>query len=146
MKKLYNKNEAYELMSRGLLITHSLFEENEWMTLITDGKIITEDGVIQEPYYFWHFRKGKQWEDGYSVVENIPDMGKETIFQFICRNIKALELSVKMKDRENITNILKDINSVTQLFDFETVFPFLFKKYRKLQKEAAYEEHCNISG
>lgn len=62
------KNEAVEAMKRGEKVTHEYFCRGEWMT-IQDDKFIFEDGMYCEQRYFWLDRRGKGWEQGYSIFK-----------------------------------------------------------------------------
>jgi hypothetical protein len=62
------KEEAIQAMKKGKRITHRYFTPNEWMTSSKNGREIRfEGGEKMFSGEFWHFRQGKEWEDGYSL-------------------------------------------------------------------------------
>jgi hypothetical protein len=64
----YTKEEALELMEKGIKITHESFTSDEWMT-IEKGKILLEDGVRCSRQEFWHWRREKYWNTGYYIFK-----------------------------------------------------------------------------
>jgi hypothetical protein len=62
------KQDAIQLMSQGVKITHIYFDAKEWMT-IDRGFIRLEDGVICDQDEFWKHRTCKVWDDGYMIFQ-----------------------------------------------------------------------------
>jgi len=65
-----NKNEAIELMKKGVKITQVGFSKHEWMTM-EKGNIVLEDGVVCSTYEFWRWRTEDYWNEGYSIFKEI---------------------------------------------------------------------------
>lgn len=61
------KIEAIEAMQKGSRLVHRYFSSNEWME-IRDNKIHFEDGVICSMSEFFSQRSGKEWENGYAII------------------------------------------------------------------------------
>ena len=63
------REEAFELMRQGKKMSHTLFTSDEWMIINDEGLIQFEDGIMisLETYNFG--RAGKEWNDGYVIVE-----------------------------------------------------------------------------
>jgi hypothetical protein len=62
------KQEAIQAMGQGKKVTHEYFMSHEWITL-KKGSIYTEDGYSISPALFFKDRAGKQWEEGWSIIE-----------------------------------------------------------------------------
>jgi hypothetical protein len=79
MNKTLSKQEALDLMGKGIKVTHHFFSKKEWMTLDKDGKLLTEDGCTRSVDEFYQYRKGKEWEVGYFVFvnRNLEQVGVE---------------------------------------------------------------------
>ena len=77
------KEDAIQAMKEGKKVTHTYFDENEWMT-IRDNKIISEDGYIYDMVEFWSYRTDEAFDDGYFIfnysdnLKRIIDIGDTT--------------------------------------------------------------------
>ena len=66
---MMTKEVAIELMKQGTKITHHYFDKKEWMTMLSDGNILLEDGVKCKPSDFWRDRTSPGWDDGYAPFD-----------------------------------------------------------------------------
>ena len=60
------KEEAIELMKKGVKMTHKYSTPEEWVYIGNDGKYVLEDGVECDKYEFWKWRIQEYWNDGWS--------------------------------------------------------------------------------
>lgn len=62
--------KAFELMRKGVKITHTHFHPDEWM-IMKGNIIIFEDGYQMFMNDFLKFRNSESWQDGYSVFKSL---------------------------------------------------------------------------
>lgn len=60
------KQEAIHAMSEGKKVTHYFFTPEEWVTC-KGNKMLTEEGYEHDPYEFWSWRKGADWNEGWEL-------------------------------------------------------------------------------
>jgi hypothetical protein len=56
------KEEAIQAMKDGKKVRHQYFARDEWVTMVTMGQMVLEDGVECSPYEFWRWRIGPSWD------------------------------------------------------------------------------------
>lgn len=64
-----NKEQALQAMREGKKVTHTYFEEHEWMTIV-GYKIQLEDNVVISIEEFFKYRDTEDWNEGYSIWGN----------------------------------------------------------------------------
>lgn len=60
------KQEAIQLMKEGKKVTHIYFSDNEWVTMLPDGRYTFEDNCICSAVGFWHDRQSTQFQTDWS--------------------------------------------------------------------------------
>lgn len=73
------KDEALLELQKGKKVTHRFFSDGEFMYQNGDTYVL-EDGVRCHPMVFWEDRATKQWETGWSVIEE----NKVTLHCIVC--------------------------------------------------------------
>ena len=53
LNKEFTKEEAIEMMRKGIKMTHRYFDSEEWITIDENDKIETEDGYKVHQKIFW---------------------------------------------------------------------------------------------
>jgi hypothetical protein len=61
------KTEAIKAMSEGHKVRHTYFTSDEFVYVDDKGYMLDEKGYVMGPE-FWELRTGKQWDDGWSLV------------------------------------------------------------------------------
>lgn len=64
------KEEAIELMKKGVKMTHDFFTPTEWVSIGKNGKYVFEDGVECNHDEFWQYRQNEYWKDGWIVFKD----------------------------------------------------------------------------
>lgn len=54
---------------QGMKITHELFTDDEYIEVLTNGDIRTEEGYIVSQDEFWRYRTEKYWDEGWSIYQ-----------------------------------------------------------------------------
>lgn len=62
------REEAKNALSKGKKLTHSYFDDNEWVIMM-DDLILFNDSQTQSSEEFWGFKKGKAWDSGWSIID-----------------------------------------------------------------------------
>lgn len=65
-----NKNEMLEALYLGKTITHTYFDDNEWMSMDNNGRITFEDSCSCTVDEFWYDRRSPIWEDGWELFKS----------------------------------------------------------------------------
>lgn len=66
------KAEAIEYMKNGYKVTHTYFDENEFMTINPENNnILLEDGCECSIREFFKIRNDESWDEGYELFESI---------------------------------------------------------------------------
>lgn len=60
------KDEAIQLMLKGVKVTHTSFMEDEWISMEGD-KILTEEGHKHVTSEFWKYRNHPNFQKGWSI-------------------------------------------------------------------------------
>lgn len=63
------KEEALKAMSEGKKIRHRYFSSDEWITQLSNGDYLLEDGVKCLPYEFWDYRTDPIWLTDWEIVD-----------------------------------------------------------------------------
>jgi len=69
-----NKQEALNLMHKGIKITHYDFAHDEWMTINNEGNILLEDGCQCSIAEFFSYRTGESWDKDYYLYESEKEL------------------------------------------------------------------------
>jgi len=64
----YSKDEAIDLMQKGIKMRHRHFSDHEW-AVISYGKMLFEDGVRCTQEMFWFDRRDRSWETDWAKYD-----------------------------------------------------------------------------
>lgn len=128
------KQEAIQLMKIGVKITHESFSENEWMTYV-GVYIKTEDEHLHDPNEFWSYRKGPNWEEGYSEYDDGKNVMSKSYHPIIFEKDRLDDRYTQEEYRllENllpegpVKRDLKRYNIKGYIYLKERTTPFLYK-------------------
>lgn len=70
LNKEFTKEEAIEMMGKGIKMTHRYFDSEEWITIDENDKIETEEGYKVHQKIFWEDRTVIGWETGWKIFKN----------------------------------------------------------------------------
>ena len=62
------KQAAIQAMESGKKVTHTYFDDDEWITM-KNGQIVTEEGYKHDAVEFWSWTTGPRFDDGYCVID-----------------------------------------------------------------------------
>lgn len=74
------KQEAIELMHKGIHVTHEHFGIEEHITM-DHGKIVLTEGYHVSPNEFWKWRTEDDWNDGWSIYKDMTPIVEEHLVE-----------------------------------------------------------------
>lgn len=93
------RQEAVEAMIAGKKVTHSTFTADEFITMENGNikTILDEQGYNLPADEFWELRQQPEWDDGWSIVEDVP--GPDKVSPFEVEDIQDVRIIIKAKDK-----------------------------------------------